>query len=73
MRRREFIALVGGGAAFPLLARAQSSGKIWRIGFIAHRHEKFYDPLFQGLKELGYNEGQNLVVERRSLRRRWFD
>jgi putative ABC transport system substrate-binding protein len=65
MRRREFIALVGGGAAFPLLAGAQSSGKIWRIGFIAHRHEKFYDPLFQGLKELGYNEGQNLVVERR--------
>jgi putative ABC transport system substrate-binding protein len=65
MRRREFITLIGAGAAFPLVARAQSSGKTWRIGFIAHRYEKFYDPLFQGLRELGYVEGQNLVVERR--------
>jgi putative ABC transport system substrate-binding protein len=32
---------------------------------IAHRYEKFYDPLFSGLKELGYVEGQNLIVERR--------
>src|SRR3981081_1023047 len=66
MKRREFIVLIGGAAAaWPLLARAQSSGKIWRIGFIAHRYEKFYDPLFQGLRELGYTEGQNLIVERR--------
>jgi putative ABC transport system substrate-binding protein len=65
MRRRDFIARIGAGAAFPLVARAQSSGKTWRIGFIAHRYEKFYDPLFQGLRELGYVEGQNLVVERR--------
>jgi hypothetical protein len=65
MRRRDFIALIGAGAAFPLVAWAQSSGKTWRIGFIAHRNEKFYDPLFQGLRELGYVEGQNLVVERR--------
>jgi putative ABC transport system substrate-binding protein len=66
MRRRDFIALCGGVvAAWPLGARAQQSVKIWRIGFIAHRHEKFYDPLFQGLRELGYVEGQNLIVERR--------
>ena len=66
MKRREFIVLIGGAtAAWPLDARAQQSGKIWRIGFIAHRYEKFYDPLFQGLRELGYVEGQNLVVERR--------
>jgi putative tryptophan/tyrosine transport system substrate-binding protein len=66
MRRRDFIAFFGGGlAALPLVARAQQSGKIWRIGFIAHRYEKFYDPLFQGLRELGYTEGQNLIVERR--------
>jgi putative tryptophan/tyrosine transport system substrate-binding protein len=65
MRRRDFIALFGGGVvAWPLVARAQS-GRIWRIGFMAHRYEKFYDPLFQGLRELGYVEGQNLVVERR--------
>jgi putative ABC transport system substrate-binding protein len=66
MRRREFVTLVGGAlVAWPLVARAQPSGKIWRIGFIAHRYEEFYDPLFQGLRELGYIEGQNLVVERR--------
>ncbi len=66
MRRRDFIVFFGGGlAAWPLVARAQQSGKIWRIGFIAHRYEKFYDPLFQGLRELGYTEGQNLIVERR--------
>lgn len=39
--------------------------KTWHIGFIAHRYETFYDPLFSGLKELGYVEGQNLIVERR--------
>jgi ABC-type uncharacterized transport system substrate-binding protein len=66
MRRRDFIALIGSGiAVWPLGVRAQQSGRIWRIGFIAHRYEKFYDPLFQGLRELGYNENQNLVVERR--------
>src|ERR1700694_1670141 len=66
MRRRDFIALVGSGiAVWPLAARAQPSVKIWRIGFIAHRHERCYDPLFQGLRELGYVEGQNLIVERR--------
>jgi ABC-type uncharacterized transport system substrate-binding protein len=66
MRRRDFIAFFGGGVVgWPLVARAQQSGRIWRIGFIAHRYEKFYDPLFQGLGELGYSEGQNLVVERR--------
>jgi putative tryptophan/tyrosine transport system substrate-binding protein len=66
MRRRDFIAFFSGGlVAWPLVAGAQQSGKIWRIGFIAHRYEKFYDPLFQGLRELGYTEGQNLIVERR--------
>jgi putative ABC transport system substrate-binding protein len=66
MRRREFVTLVSGAlVAWPLVARAQPSGKIWRIGFIAHRYEEFYGPLFQGLRELGYTEGQNLVVERR--------
>jgi putative ABC transport system substrate-binding protein len=51
--------------AWPFHLHAQQSPKIWRIGFIAHRYEKFYDPLFSGLRELGYVEGQNLIVERR--------
>jgi putative tryptophan/tyrosine transport system substrate-binding protein len=66
MRRRQFVALAGGAlVAWPLRLHAQQSTKIWRIGFVAHRYEKFYDPLFSGLRELGYVEGQNLIVERR--------
>src|ERR1700724_3148721 len=66
MRRRDLIMLVSGAAAsWPLSALAQQSGKIWRMGFIAHGHETFYDALFEGLRELGYVEGQNLIVERR--------
>lgn len=67
MRRRAFIAFLGGAAAIVSLpARGQQrSGKIWRLGFIAHGHEVFYDELFKGLRDYGYVEGQNLVVERR--------
>jgi putative ABC transport system substrate-binding protein len=35
------------------------------MGFIAHGHESFYDALFEGLREYGYEEGRNLIVERR--------
>jgi putative ABC transport system substrate-binding protein len=67
MRRRDFIiTLVSAGVAvWPLTGRAQQSGKIWRIGFIAHRYERFYDALFEGLRDLGYVEGQNIIIERR--------
>jgi putative ABC transport system substrate-binding protein len=66
MRRREFVTFVSGAVvAWPLGLLAQQSGKIWRIGFIAHRYEGFYAPLFDGLRELGYVEGRNLIVERR--------
>jgi len=66
MNRRHFIALGGAGVAvLPLSAQAQQSDKVWRIGFIAHKHERFYEPLFGRLRELGYEEGRNLIVERR--------
>jgi putative ABC transport system substrate-binding protein len=44
---------------------AQLSEKTWRMGFISQGYEKFYDALFEGLRDLGYTEGRNLVVERR--------
>jgi putative ABC transport system substrate-binding protein len=66
MRRRKFIALLGGSAvAWPLAALAQRPAKMWLIGFIAHGHVKAYDALIEGLRELGYVEGQNIIVERR--------
>ena len=65
MDRRRLIKLIGIAMAWPIAARAQQPGKVWRMGFIAHGHERFYDALFKGLQELGYVEGQNLIVERR--------
>jgi len=66
MRRRDFIRIVAGSASgWPLAARAQQARNIWRMGFIAHGHESFYDALFEGLREYGYEEGRNLIVERR--------
>ena len=68
MRRRDFIGLLGGAAAWPVGALAQQAVKGWRMGFIAHGHEPFYDALFEGLRENGYDEGRNLIVERRYAR-----
>src|SRR3979411_17483 len=66
MRPRDFIILVSSGvAAWPLGALAQEPGKIWRMGFIAQGYERFYDALFDSLRQLGYVEGRNLIVERR--------
>jgi putative tryptophan/tyrosine transport system substrate-binding protein len=66
MRRRDFIVLVSSTiAACPVDALTQESSKVWRMGFLSQGYEKFYDALFEGLRELGYSEGKNLVVERR--------
>src|SRR5262249_46461262 len=66
MDRRAFITIVGGsGLAAPLAAEAQQAGTVWRIGLISVTYMRIEDIFFQQLKELGYVEGQNLVVERR--------
>src|SRR6266849_4281332 len=68
MQRREFITLVGGAAAsLPLAARAQQAGKVYRIGFLSYRGcGASLDPngaFRRGLREVGYIEGRNLVLE----------
>jgi putative ABC transport system substrate-binding protein len=69
MRRRDFLRLLGGAAAaWPRDGLAQRADKVWRMGFIAHGHESFYDALFEGLHDYGYDEGRNLIVERRYAR-----
>src|SRR3979411_1004287 len=71
MRRREFITLLGGAAAaWPLAAHAQQPAKVPRIGYLSpgsasagllSRDEAFR----QGLRDLGYVEGRNIVIEDR--------
>ena len=65
MRRREFITLLGGAAvAWPLAARAQQPAKVPRIGIIDDA--PIWDHFRQGLRDLGYIEGQNIAFEYRS-------
>jgi putative ABC transport system substrate-binding protein len=71
MRRRDFITLIGSAAAaWPLAARAQSSGKVWRIGVLETTSMSVnaanFDAFRQGLRELGYVEGRNIIIEYRS-------
>ena len=63
MRRRKFITHIGGVViASPFVAHAQqpAPGK-WRIGLLMQRSRQ--DPLMKALRELGYIEGKNLVIE----------
>ena len=71
IRRREFIALLGGAATWPLVARAQQGERIRRIGVLLSQAES--DPVARSyiaafttrLGELGWTEGKNLGIDYR--------
>ena len=69
MRRREFISLIISAMAWPFAARGQA-GKVYRIGVLeptpAVQNATNFNALRDGLRKLGYVEGQNLVIEYRS-------
>ena len=71
MRRRKFITLLGGAAAWPLAARAQQGGRMRRIGYLVSRDEN--DPMTetivsaftQALADSGRTEGRNVRMDLR--------
>jgi hypothetical protein len=71
MRRRAFITLIGGAAAWPLAARAQQSERMRRIGVLTNLAEN--DPegqsrneaFRQGLHQLGWTDGGNVRIDYR--------
>lgn len=70
MRRREFIGLVGGAAAWPFAAAAQAPERIFRIGYLEARDARQWtegraEDFREGLRDLGYIEGKNLRFELR--------
>ena len=69
MRRREFITLLGGAAAWPVAARAQQPAKLPTIGYLGPSTRSLdsqrLNAFVQRLRELGWNEGRTIAIEYR--------
>src|SRR6516225_2114891 len=71
MKRREFITLLGGAAAWPMAARAQEAGQVRRIGVLLNLRSDDPDAInritafVQALQPLGWIVGRNLRIEYR--------
>src|ERR1700751_1853557 len=70
MRRRTFIAGLGSAAAWPVVVRGQQRPKAFRIVYLGYSppplEQNLVGELRQGLRDLGYVEGQNVAIEYRS-------
>lgn len=68
MKRREFVAVIGGALAAPFVV-AQQTAKVPRIGylfsFVRSQGEHLWQACRQGMRELGYVDGRNVVLEPR--------
>jgi putative ABC transport system substrate-binding protein len=74
MKRRDFITLLGGAVvgAWPLAARAQQAGKVWRLGILGTSLNvpnlvAYYQAFLAELKALGFEEGKNFTIEYRRV------
>src|SRR5947209_5193895 len=68
MKRREFILALGVAAVWPITAHAQqSAAKVWRLGILqpGAPPEPLVERMRERLRELGYVEGRNIVLEYR--------
>jgi putative ABC transport system substrate-binding protein len=68
MRRRTFLGVAAGAAAWPMAARAQQGGKTPKIGFLGTGSPQGFgriEGFRQGLRDLGYVEGRTIAVEYR--------
>ena len=69
LQRREFIAALSGAAAWPFAANAQQRANMCTIGYLSPgsfvQGQSFAKVFFDVLSGLGWNEGKNVVVERR--------
>ena len=69
MKRREFLSLIGGWAVWPVSASAQQPVAVSTIGFLdvskGAGWSDYFDAFVQRLRELGWTEGQTLIIERR--------
>ena len=68
VHRRDFLVAAGTFLAAPLVAEAQQAANVTRIGYLSHNlaaSSHLRDAFLQGLRELGYVEGRNVVIEYR--------
>jgi putative ABC transport system substrate-binding protein len=69
LKRREFITMLGGAAAWPLAARAQQRGRLPTIGLLGSSTRPGWAPwtaaFVQRLRELGWIEGRTIAIEYR--------
>ena len=74
-RRRFLLTSLAGAIAAPLVAGAQQTEKVHRVGYLTpfELHGRYLDAFKQGLRDLGYFEGSNLVIYARSAGQRYED
>lgn len=68
-RRKLIVALGAGALTVPFVSLSQVQGKVWRVGFLSGRSRPdslvldTFGAFSDGMRELGYVEGKNLVIE----------